>query len=249
MLSAVLQCHTHNVVHRDIKLENFMVFQQGLCCVSLSHQGIYPRILQFFFPLSLSVCMLVCFCACIYLRHMLSAVHQCHTHNVVHKDIKLEGFMVFQQGLCSLSLNSVRAHACVRQPFFTPSRALCVCACMCVRVPLRHMLSALSHTPTHTHPHAHITHHTHTHTHTHTHAHARTHARTHIHTHPQTHKHTGEEMTLKLADFGLAAIYSPDEKGHELTDQCGTPPYVAPEVWEGKPYNQQVFLSLSLTHT
>ena len=49
------------------------------------------------------------------LRHMLSAVLQCHTHNVVHRDIKLENFMVFQQGPCSifshsLSLSIVHAH-------------------------------------------------------------------------------------------------------------------------------------------
>ena len=44
---------------------------------------------------------------------------------------------------------------------------------------------------------------------------------------------------VKLADFGLAGLLDPS-KHNLLFDACGTPGYVAPEVLEGKPYNEGV---------
>ncbi len=41
---------------------------------------------------------------------------------------------------------------------------------------------------------------------------------------------------LKLADFGISKILS-DEM---LTTNCGTPVYMAPEIWSGVEYNQKV---------
>ena len=40
-------------------------------------------------------------------------------------------------------------------------------------------------------------------------------------------------MNIKLADFGFSNYYKSD--GH-LTTWCGSPPYAAPEVFEGKKY-------------
>ncbi len=41
---------------------------------------------------------------------------------------------------------------------------------------------------------------------------------------------------LKLADFGISKILS-DEM---LTTNCGTPIYMAPEIWKGGEYNYKV---------
>lgn len=38
---------------------------------------------------------------------------------------------------------------------------------------------------------------------------------------------------LYLADFGFSNFYTP---GGLLSTWCGSPPYAAPEVFEGKPY-------------
>ena len=44
------------------------------------------------------------------------------------------------------------------------------------------------------------------------------------------------EGLLKLADFGISKIIS-DEM---LTTNCGTPIYMAPEIWSGKAYDNKV---------
>ena len=44
-------------------------------------------------------------------------------------------------------------------------------------------------------------------------------------------------MTLKLADFGLAQIVTPMKHLHTA---CGTPGYVAPEILKGKDYGKEV---------
>lgn len=48
-----------------------------------------------------------------------------------------------------------------------------------------------------------------------------------------------EDSPLKIVDFGLSAELPP---GGALTQICGTPGYVAPECFEGKPYNESVDL-------
>ncbi|CAO2624717.1 Serine/threonine-protein kinase SIK1 [Lemmus lemmus] len=40
-------------------------------------------------------------------------------------------------------------------------------------------------------------------------------------------------MEIKLADFGFGNFYKP---GEPLFTWCGSPPYAAPEVFEGKEY-------------
>ena len=42
------------------------------------------------------------------------------------------------------------------------------------------------------------------------------------------------QMNMKIADFGFSNYYNP-EGGH-LNTWCGSPPYAAPEVFEGKAY-------------
>ena len=41
---------------------------------------------------------------------------------------------------------------------------------------------------------------------------------------------------MKLADFGISKILS-DEM---LTTNCGTPIYMAPEIWRGESYSEKV---------
>jgi serine/threonine protein kinase len=41
---------------------------------------------------------------------------------------------------------------------------------------------------------------------------------------------------LKLADFGISKIVSEET----LLTNCGTPVYMAPEIWGGKPYTLKV---------
>lgn len=44
------------------------------------------------------------------------------------------------------------------------------------------------------------------------------------------------EYDVKIADFGLAT-FMPDNKDDKLTEKCGTPCYVAPEILRGHPYD------------
>ena len=45
-----------------------------------------------------------------------------------------------------------------------------------------------------------------------------------------------DDSTVKIADFGFAKRV---KKPNSLTTQCGTPGYVAPEILEGKPYDER----------
>lgn len=40
-------------------------------------------------------------------------------------------------------------------------------------------------------------------------------------------------MNIKIADFGFSNYFTP---GEQLATWCGSPPYAAPEVFEGKKY-------------
>lgn len=44
-----------------------------------------------------------------------------------------------------------------------------------------------------------------------------------------------ENNTVKIADFGLAAITAPFNEG--LTLMCGTPEFTAPEIVQGREYD------------
>lgn len=46
----------------------------------------------------------------------------------------------------------------------------------------------------------------------------------------------GPDATLKLADFGISKIISEEM----LNTNCGTPVYMAPEIWEQTPYDEKV---------
>lgn len=48
-----------------------------------------------------------------------------------------------------------------------------------------------------------------------------------------------DDADLKLCDFGFAARV-PADGGNVLTEQCGTPGYIAPEILQGIPYGKQV---------
>ena len=48
---------------------------------------------------------------------------------------------------------------------------------------------------------------------------------------------------MKLVDFGFAA----EAKTPSLTDQCGTPAYVAPEILYNQPYGNSLILYFSLS--
>jgi serine/threonine protein kinase len=45
-----------------------------------------------------------------------------------------------------------------------------------------------------------------------------------------------EEFNVKIADFGLAC-FLPDDETIKLTEKCGTPCYVAPEILRGEGYS------------
>ncbi len=46
----------------------------------------------------------------------------------------------------------------------------------------------------------------------------------------------GPEGVLKLSDFGISKILSDDK----LNTICGTPIYMAPEIWLMEPYDEKV---------
>ena len=46
----------------------------------------------------------------------------------------------------------------------------------------------------------------------------------------------GPDAILKLADFGISKILSEEM----LNTNCGTPIYMAPEIWMGLPYDEKV---------
>jgi calcium/calmodulin-dependent protein kinase I len=45
-----------------------------------------------------------------------------------------------------------------------------------------------------------------------------------------------DDADIKLVDFGFASVVN----GFSLTEQCGTPAYVAPEILQGKPYGKPI---------
>ncbi len=51
-----------------------------------------------------------------------------------------------------------------------------------------------------------------------------------------------DDAGVKLADFGFAVI----AEGFSITNQCGTPGYIAPEILENKAYGKQYILSNSI---
>ena len=48
-----------------------------------------------------------------------------------------------------------------------------------------------------------------------------------------------KSMDIRIADLGLARELDPDK---ELTEKCGTPTYIAPEVLRGEPYGEKADL-------
>lgn len=45
------------------------------------------------------------------------------------------------------------------------------------------------------------------------------------------------KVMLKVCDFGLAEMLEGDKT---LTESCGTPNYMAPEMWRKEPYDKKV---------
>ena len=43
-------------------------------------------------------------------------------------------------------------------------------------------------------------------------------------------------MNIKIADFGFSNYFRPEPDGGLLNTWCGSPPYAAPEVFEGLKY-------------
>lgn len=48
-----------------------------------------------------------------------------------------------------------------------------------------------------------------------------------------------EEFNIKIADFGLACFLPDDIETSPLTEKCGTPCYVAPEILRGEGYTSK----------
>ena len=44
------------------------------------------------------------------------------------------------------------------------------------------------------------------------------------------------DMNIKIADFGFSNYFRPEPDGALLNTWCGSPPYAAPEVFEGLKY-------------
>lgn len=54
-------------------------------------------------------------------------------------------------------------------------------------------------------------------------------------------------MNIKIADFGFSNYYTP---GEQLATWCGSPPYAAPEVFEGKKYTgPEIDIWVRITYT
>ena len=49
-----------------------------------------------------------------------------------------------------------------------------------------------------------------------------------------------EDAALKIADFGLARLFSDEKHMEMMTTMCGTPGYVAPEILKGLKYDSSV---------
>lgn len=48
-----------------------------------------------------------------------------------------------------------------------------------------------------------------------------------------------EIVEVKIADFGLSDIVQNREDQHEFTQKCGTPGFMAPEIFHGLGYSQK----------
>jgi len=49
----------------------------------------------------------------------------------------------------------------------------------------------------------------------------------------------GGKGELKLADFGLATFWRTEDDTARLNERCGTPPFMPPEMWDGKYYTTE----------